>query len=185
MVYPLLTARLSIEPLSENDLGTFVSYRQDPEIARFQSWDTTYSKKQAQELLAAQVGVLFPEPGLWLQLAIHDRASGELLGDLALNRMIDEQPKFEVGFTLAKSNQGQGYAREALGRLIEYLFEEMSAQAIMATCDERNRNSVRLLESLGFQYAPEKSWTEFFKNEIVKVEYYELRADNLGRKLIN
>ena len=174
MVYPLLTSRLSIEPLCENDLDTFISYRQDPEIARYQGWEPTYSKQQAQELLAKQFGVLSPVPGNWLQLAIHDRVSGELLGDVGLHRLVDERPKFEVGYTLAKSNQGQGYAREALGRLIDYLFEEKSAQEIIADCDDRNLASVRLLEYLGFKHIPEKSWTEFFKNELVKVDHYEL-----------
>ena len=70
MAYPILTERLSIRPLAMVDLDTFVSYRQDPEIARFQSWETTYSKNQAIDLIESQAVSVLPKKGEWLQLAI-------------------------------------------------------------------------------------------------------------------
>lgn len=173
MTYSLLTPRLSIEPLKLSDLYTFVGYRQDANIARFQSWDTTYSAEQAVELIESQTGVMLPDEGQWLQLGIHDRTSGELVGDLALHSQKDSQSVFELGFTIASQHQGKGFAREAASRLMSFLFSKAGAEKIVANTDRRNTASIRLLLSLGFKSHPEKSWTENFKNEIVTVDYFD------------
>lgn len=176
MSYPLLTQQLSIEPLAGHDLSAFVTYRQDPDVAHFQGWDTSFSEHQALELLKSQVNVLLPSSGEWLQLAIHNRESGELLGDLAVHSLEGEELSFEIGFTLSKSNQGKGLAKEAVGRLIQYLFEEVGAKVAIATCDRRNSSASKLLLSLGFEQKPAKSWTENFKNELVSVDYFEVTS---------
>ena len=177
MSYPLLTQRLSIEPLGQQDLAKFVAYRQDPDVARYQSWDVSYSEQQAMELLKSQENVLIPTAGNWLQLAIHDQETGELLGDLALHSLDQEGLFFEIGFTLARANQGKGIAREALSRLIQYLFAEVGAISVVANCDNRNMSAIRLLLSLGFEEIPSKSWTEQFKNELVQVRHFELNSN--------
>jgi RimJ/RimL family protein N-acetyltransferase len=173
MTYPLLTPRLSIEPLELSDLASFVGYRQDAEIARFQSWDTTYSPGQAMVLIDSQAGVLLPDRGKWLQLAVHELMRGELVGDLALHSLIESESVFELGFTIASQHQGKGFAREASSRLMSFLFSEVGAEKIVAKTDRRNTASIRLLLSLGFKFHPEKSWTEDFKNEIVTVDYFD------------
>jgi RimJ/RimL family protein N-acetyltransferase len=173
MTYPLLTPRLSIEPLKLSDLNTFVGYRQDANIARFQSWDATYSAGKAAELIESQTGVLLPKQGQWLQLAVHEQISGELVGDLALHSLIENQSVFEIGFTIASQHQGKGFAREAASRLMIFLFSEVGAQKIVANTDRRNSPSIKLLLNLGFEFHPSKSCTENFKDEIVTVDYFD------------
>ena len=174
MSYPLLTHRLSIEPLSRHDLDDFIAYRQDPEVAKYQGWDISYSQRQALELLESQRNVLLPTTGKWQQLAIHDQLTGKLFGDLALHSLNNEGTAFEIGFTLAQVNQGKGIAREAVGQLIQYLFGEVGAVSIVANCDQRNLSAIKLLLSLGFEQVRTKSWTENFKNELVTVDHFEL-----------
>ena len=142
MKYPLLTPRLSIEPLSILDLETFVSYRQTPEIARFQGWDTSYSREQAVELINAQQGILLPELDDWLQLGIRSRETDELLGDVALHALDTENRGFEIGFTVAPKHQGKGFAREAASKLMSYLASEVGAQKFVASSDRRNAPSM-------------------------------------------
>jgi RimJ/RimL family protein N-acetyltransferase len=105
MSYPLLTERLAIEPLAHRDLPPFVRYRQDAQIARFQSWDTDYSEDQGRSLIDSQVGILIPKPGEWLQLGIHETENGELIGDLAVHRLENDENSFEIGFTLAPTDE--------------------------------------------------------------------------------
>lgn len=155
------------------DLETFVSYRQDPDIARFQSWETTYSKAQAEDLIESQVGVTLPEKGEWLQIALHDLVTGELIGDLALHQVADEDLVFEIGFTVAKRHQGKGYAKEAAAKLVEHLFTEVGAKRVVAATDARNISSKRVLLGIGFEQNPDKGWEEVFKNELVQVNFFE------------
>jgi aminoglycoside 6'-N-acetyltransferase len=176
MLYPLLTPRVSIEPLALRDVDDFVRYRQDPEIARYQSWDTNYSAQQGLHLVQSQADVVLPTPGNWLQMAIHDRKTGELIGDLALHTIDDTELSFEIGFTLATKNQGNGIAREATQRLLDFLFDEVGAISVCASCDSRNSPSITLLVALGFQHRPSEIWTEDFKGESIVVYYFDLSA---------
>jgi len=173
MNYPLLTQRLSIEPLAMSDLDGFVAYRQNPAVARFQSWDTSYSEEQAVALIDDQTGVELPAQGEWLQLAVQTRESKQLVGDLALHRLAEDESAFELGFTLAPEHQGKGYATEAAAKLLDYLFTQAGAQKVVACTDRRNEPSVRVLLALGFEAVPEKTWNEEFKGETVTVDYFE------------
>lgn len=173
MQYPLLTERLSIRPLSLADVETFVHYRQDPAVARFQSWDSTYSRDNAIELVESQEGVEIPANGDWLQLAIHRHVSGEHVGDLALHAVAHDKSIFEIGFTIASPHQGLGYAREAAGRLIQHLSSDVAARTIIAMTDSRNVSSIKLLRALGFEHRPSQSFSEEFKGEMVDVDFFE------------
>jgi RimJ/RimL family protein N-acetyltransferase len=42
-VVEILTKRLRLRPFQADDLPAFVAYRREPEVARYQAWDTTYS----------------------------------------------------------------------------------------------------------------------------------------------
>jgi len=174
MSYPILTERLSIRPLAMGDLDTFVSYRQDPEIARFQGWETSYSKNQAIDLIESQAGSVLPKNGEWIQLAIYSLVGQEHVGDLAIKSVEDEDSTFELGFTIAKQHQGQGFAKEAASKLMSYLASEAGAKKFIATTDSRNISSVKVLTSLGFKQNISKGWTEHFKNEEVDVDYFEI-----------
>ena len=148
-------------------------YRQDPEVARYQSWEPTYSKAEALELIDSQQGQDFPGTDQWLQIGIRLLSNDELVGDLAFHAM--QQPgEFELGFSLSSSHQGQGYANEAARALLDQLFAKRQAKLVLAFTDSRNLASKKLLSSLGFLNQPHKSWVEEFKGETVTVEFFEL-----------
>ena len=173
MQYPLLTERLGIRPLVLTDLDSFVGYRQDPSIARFQSWEPTYSEHEARELIESQAGVFLPAKGQWLQLGLRDLVSDELVGDLALHSVVEGEGVFELGFTIAKRHQGQGYAKEAAAMLITYLVAEVGATKFVANTDRRNAASIAVLLALGFRRDSSRTWEENFKNEDVIMDYFE------------
>lgn len=173
MWFPLITERLVLRPLTLDEIDSFVGYRREPEIARFQGWDVTYSDREARVLIESQSGKSFPDKGDWLQIAILSRLGNEHVGDLALHAVPNNESIFEMGFTIAKRHQGQGFAREAASRLMEVLSTEVGAKKFVANSDSRNTASVRVLEALGFTRVPSRNWTENFKNEIITMEYFE------------
>jgi GNAT superfamily N-acetyltransferase len=123
-VVEIVTERLSLRPFRADDLETFVTYRSDPEVARYQSWDRTYSMADAESFLRSQRAVEFGQPGEWLQLAIVDRETGTVCGDCAVLVVTDQPATAEVGVTLAPANQGKGLATEALTAVVTELFEQ-------------------------------------------------------------
>jgi RimJ/RimL family protein N-acetyltransferase len=46
----IVTERLRLRPFRRDDLPAFVAYRRDPEVGRYQSWESTYSMADAEAL---------------------------------------------------------------------------------------------------------------------------------------
>lgn len=166
------TPRLRLRPFRAEDLAAFVAYRSHPEVARYQSWDTTYSMVDAEELLASQKGVELGAPGPWVQLAAVDRQSGTLCGDCAVRVVTDQPATAEVGVTFAPAQQGSGLATEALTAVIAELFEHHGLHRIYAQADDRNVAVHRLLERLGFRCEARLVEADRFKGEWSTLRVY-------------
>jgi RimJ/RimL family protein N-acetyltransferase len=150
MTLPLTTARLDLRPLDARDLTAFVAYRNDPNIARHQGWETPYSRADGQALLDAQRGMAFGEAGRWMQIAIVGRTDGRLRGDCAVY-LDDEPPRTaELGITLAPRSHGSGLAAEALTAIIAALVGEHAVERLVMHVEPDNAPARRLAERLGF-----------------------------------
>ena len=130
---------LHVAPLTEDDVQAFVAYRRIAEVARYQSWTTEYSFSDAEQLVEAQAGRLFPEPGEWMQFGIHS-SDGRLLGDLAIHPLAEQPDSYEFGVTIDPAYQGTGVATRALAATLEHLFTSRKAHRVLAECDERARD---------------------------------------------
>jgi aminoglycoside 6'-N-acetyltransferase len=79
----LRTDRLVIRRFRPEDADAFAAYRADPEVARYQSWDS-YTRAMA-ETFVAETAALHPGmPGEWFQFGVADPSTDALLGDVAL-----------------------------------------------------------------------------------------------------
>jgi len=154
------TDRLRLRPFETTDLDEFTAYRNDPEVARYQSWES-YSIEQAQTLFESSCHD-FNKTDSWYQMAIADITTNKIMGDCAIN-FKDDGEQVEIGFTLARAHQRQGYGREAVGALIKYLFRELKKRRITATVDVLNAASVRLIEGLKFRREAHFVENIFFK----------------------
>jgi aminoglycoside 6'-N-acetyltransferase len=148
---PLKTERIHLRPFQESDLEVFAAYRSDPEVARYQSWDAPFSLDQAiaffEGLKQAQPG----RPGDWYQLAVERLTQPGLIGDCAFQVLEHDHQQAEIGFSFSRLYQKQGYATEAVNRLLDYLFGDLHLHRVTAICDAENLNSARLLERIGMR----------------------------------
>jgi RimJ/RimL family protein N-acetyltransferase len=170
----IVTERLCLRPFRAGDLTAFVAYRSAPEVARYQSWDTTFSMADAERFLAEQQGVEFGRPGGWVQLAATDRQSGELYGDCAVHVRADQSATAEVGVTFAPAHQGTGLATEALRAVVTRLFQDHGMHRIYAETDDRNVAVHRLLERLGFRCEARLVEADWFKGEWTTLRTYAI-----------
>jgi RimJ/RimL family protein N-acetyltransferase len=171
-VLEIVTERLVLRPLEVGDVPAFAAYRSDPDVARYQSWDATYSTADAERLVASQGDVALGEPGPWLQLAAVDRLSGALCGDCAVRIATDQPLTAEVGVTFAPGTQGSGLATEALGAVATRLFEQHGIHRVFAQADDRNLPVHRLLERLGFRCEARLVEADWFKGEWTTLRIY-------------
>ncbi len=152
MSLPLETPRLILRPFEDRDIEPFSRYRSDPEVARYQGWEAPYSLEQAARFVDGMKSIRPGIPGQWYQIAIEHRHSRELLGDCAFLILLEDQRQAEIGFTLARASQSQGYASEAVARLLDYLFADFNLHRVRANCDPENTASSRLLERLDMRH---------------------------------
>lgn len=143
----LRTPRLVIRRFRAEDAEALAGYRTDPDVARYQTWDTPYPLDRARRLLE-RLAELDPDtPGQWYNLAI--TLGDEVIGDVAVHSDVDDPRNARIGFSLARHAQGQGYATEAVSAVLEYLFTTRGKHRVSACCDARNTASAALLERVG------------------------------------
>ena len=155
--------RVTLRRFQAADAPVFAAYRSVPEVARYQSWDTPFPVTAAEETISAMVGDHPDTPGEWFQFAAVLRDGGQLIGDCASCTDADDPRQAEIGFTIAPAHQGQGYATEAAGLLLGYLFGARGKHRVTANCDARNLASAAVLERLGLRregHLRESTWAK-------------------------
>ncbi len=68
----LETPRLRLRRFQERDLPLFMAYRNDPDVARYQGWDSI-SLPEAQAFIQAQRTIHAGVPGVGMQIAIESK----------------------------------------------------------------------------------------------------------------
>ncbi len=131
------------------DVAPFVAYRNDPEVARYQSWNLPFTEQDALSLLSEQGDQDDLTPGRWTQFAVE--RDGRLIGDVCAY-LDDTCAVAEIGFTLARSGHGQGYATQATQALVHDLVERVGVGRVQAELDPENIASQRVLENIGLVY---------------------------------
>lgn len=158
---PATTNRLLLRPLETADLEAFAAYRNKPEVARYQSW-SSFTAADAESFVSDPQTQPFGTDGTWFQTVAIRRADNVLVGDVAVH-FLDESRQVEIGVTFDSAYQKQGYAFEAVSRIVDLLFTGMNKHRIVAITDTENGDAQRLLEKIGFRR--EAHWRQniFFK----------------------
>lgn len=148
---PLETGRLVIRAAGPEDLDGLSARRNDPEVARYQSWEVPFARDEAATLLqgsAAQGGL---KPGEWWMTTITDADAGTPVGDLSVH--LDAGGRMaEIGYSLDRAAWGNGYATEAVAAMLDHLFHDVGLARVSASVHPDNVASAMVLERTGFLY---------------------------------
>lgn len=147
----LETERLLLRPFQPSDLDSFVAYRSDPEVARYQGWDAPYSAEKAAAFITKMQKASPETSGDWYQFAVELRQNNAMIGDCAFHTLAEDKRQAEIGFSFARSYQGVGYATESIERLLVYLFRDLALHRVTAICDVENTASARLMARVGMR----------------------------------
>jgi RimJ/RimL family protein N-acetyltransferase len=163
------------------DLPTFLAYRNDPEVARYQAWEGC-SDEEARALFASQERLEPGEPGRWFQFAMQLKETGELVGNCALKVGEVLPRQGEIGYTLAREYQRRGLAAEAVARVLDYAFGPLGLHRVVAVTDCRNLASAALLERLGLRREGHFIRNVWFKGEWADEYLYAVLRDEWLRR---
>jgi len=181
----LETTRLRLRRFRDDDCALFMAYRNDPEVARYQSWEGI-TESEARTLIHEVKEIQPWAPGEWLQIAIELKETGEIVGDCAFKIEEDDERQAEIGYTLARAYQGRGIASEAVSCVLDYAFASMGLHRVIAITDVENAPSVALLELLGLRREGHFHQNVWFKGKwgdeylyaILREEWQDTRSTN-------
>jgi RimJ/RimL family protein N-acetyltransferase len=175
--------RLVLRRFEARDAKALVSYRSDPDVARYQSWEFC-SLEEAQRFVESFEGLAPGIPGEWFQFAVSLTPSGPLIGDCALRCTLGDPRQAELGFTIAKSHQSKGLASEAVRTLLGYAFSTLDLHRVFSIVDVRNGPPQRLLEKLKFRREGhflqnawfKGDWSSEFLYALLRAEWHQMQA---------
>ena len=162
--YPVLTKRLLLRPLQADDTEALYAYRRREDVCRF-----LLHEPQTREQVAARATNSRSEltdEGQLLSLAVVERATGTLLGDVVLIWHSREHRGGEIGYVFNPDYAGNGYATEAGAVLLRLGFDDLGLHRIIGRLDARNLASARVLEKLHLRRE-----AHFVENEFIKGEW--------------
>ena len=142
----LIGPRVSLRPFSLEDVPAVLAYASDPEVTRHLEWDAYDDPKTAMAFIrSTHAGTA------WIARAIVLRTDERVIGGADLRVVSTRDRRAELGYGLARSHWGQGYATEAAGLLLRFGFERLRLVRVEALCSVENDRSVRTLERLGMR----------------------------------
>jgi [ribosomal protein S5]-alanine N-acetyltransferase len=144
----LATARLLLTPLEDDDLALLHAHWNDPQVARF-LWDANPVPTPTVADLIARSRQTFQTHG-WGLWAVRPAppAAPVLIGVCGLCPF-DHRPGVELLYSLAPAHWSQGLATEAATAVLTHAFATLGLDEIVATTDDANTPSLRLLTRLG------------------------------------
>lgn len=161
MATEITTERLILRDPVAGDAEALAARRSDPEVARYQSWQTPFSLEQAESMVTESPGLSGLVVDEWSMVTVTAK-DGTIVGDIAVLLSWDGRVA-DIGYTFASEHWGRGYAAEAVGGMVRWLFEERAVARVAAGLNPDNVASAMVLERNGFQFEGRKIqayWTD-------------------------
>ncbi|MBX2804608.1 MAG: GNAT family N-acetyltransferase [Hyphomicrobiales bacterium] len=146
---PLIeTERLLLRAWTEDDRTSWAEMGGDIHVMEY--FPNLHTRERSDEMLDRFNNHIFEHGfGFW---ALEDRKSGEFIGFTGLLRSgiaAHFTPCVEIGWRLARSHWGKGYATEAALASLEFGFERLGLKEIAAMAVVANLRSRRVMERIG------------------------------------
>ncbi len=149
------TPRLALRRFTPDDLPWLQQLQADAQVMRY--CGGTLDAAASADFLRTRVlddYELHPGLGVW---ATVERATGALIGMHLLNHMHGEA-LIQVGYVLAASAWGRGYASEMCSAVLRHGFATLGLPRIVAITDRDNLPSQRVLLKCGLHHHGERSF---------------------------
>jgi RimJ/RimL family protein N-acetyltransferase len=143
------TDRLQLCAPKMADLDRLAELWSDAETMRFISPDAPWTRQQVQERLERSVRIC-NERGIAFWTVI-EKSNSTIIGQGGLTPISFKGDEIELGYRLGRDFWGKGYATEIARASIDYGFETLKFDRLVAVCYEGNLGSRRVLSKAGFR----------------------------------
>lgn len=171
----LETNRLSLRPFSVDDLSLLHNLHSNEEVAR-STIDGVQNIKTVEKHLKNFIS--HQEKFGYSQWAVFEKISGKFIGRAGLTtRTLSKEigEKTEIRFAFLPDAWGLGYASEITKELVNFSFEKLGLEILVASNGPTNEKSARVLTKNGLQYIKHIVPEGYGRMEAIR--YYKITKD--------
>lgn len=184
----LHTERLSLRAMHPIDAEDMYDYSRRPEVTKYLLWTEHKNVGYTKDYLF-YVGTRYAL-GDFYDWAIIDLESRRMIGTCGFTRIDAANDCAEIGYVLNPDFHGKGYATEAVKKIIDFGFSELSLNRIEARFMKGNEASLRLMQRVGMTFEGYMRDLIFVKgsyrtvgiSSILKSEYDKLKVSEEENK---
>jgi RimJ/RimL family protein N-acetyltransferase len=148
--YPMRTPRLTLRPVTIDDLDDVYAWQRRPDVVRWMSGAGPRTREQSRASVLAMAGEdALRAEGDCLTLAAATEAG--VIGTVELVWRSEPDRTAELGYVFHPDHGGRGLATEAATALMDWGFRELGLHRIFARCHSGNDASARLMTRLGMR----------------------------------
>ncbi|MEQ8272531.1 MAG: GNAT family N-acetyltransferase [Deltaproteobacteria bacterium] len=143
------TERLILRAATVDDAPALYVMNSDPEVMRYTGEPMPASVDVMRKMIADYPDFERHGYGRWV---CEEKATGEVIGFAGL-KYLEDFGEVDVGYRLRRTWWGRGLATEAARACLDFGFEAIGLEEIVAFVEPENAASVRVAEKLGMQLA--------------------------------
>ena len=149
----LETPRIILKQFMDEDFDDLFTVHSDPEVMRFSVRGPRDRAGVARFLEVTQERYVRDGVAQW---AVVLKETGKCIGECGISvQDIDDNKQHEIGYRLARSFWGNGYATEAALACRDYGFATLRLAKIISIIEAENHASIRVAKKLGMKLEKE------------------------------
>ena len=171
------TSRLLIRPYRQEDAKDVAFYSQQPVMAHWMSDMVLRSELEALSWINwINSRLNMSEP--FIILAIEHKTDKKCIGIVGVHPKEELDNEIEIIYGVSDEFQGRGYATEASGGLIKWIFNNIELYSLSGIVKPENFASGAVIRKLGFDFI--ESMTLPYDGAPCKFDYYVLESSPEG-----
>src|SRR6476469_1766781 len=148
--FPILTTeRLTLRQLSMDDQVNIFALRSDKEINKYLDRQPSRTMEDAINFINNINAYVRNNDSVYWVITLTE--TNTFVGTICLFDFSNEKSSCEIGYELMTKYQGQGIMKEAAEKVIDYAFQTLQFQKIIAFTHNANQNSTKLLTKFNFK----------------------------------
>lgn len=146
------TERLIIREWEEKDYLDMFEYASDPEVTKFLHFPPHATPEVSMERIKL-VRQKYGEHPILGDFCIELKGENKVIGSIAINGYKEKnEGEIEIGYSLSRAFQGQGYMTEALKGMFKYIKQNNYAKRIALHHDATNIKSGNVMKRAGMTF---------------------------------
>lgn len=149
MNFPILeTSRLYLREITDDDANDIFEYLSNDRVTRYLGKDSLTNIDEAYDIIN-KIKINYDERR-GIRWGIIHKESKKLIGTIGYDAMHIKNKRADIGYDINSNYWRQGFATEAINKVLEFGFSKLDLNRIGAVVFPENIASLNLLQKIGF-----------------------------------